>query len=247
MGFSFSSVREWPNILATHVRFTILKKGNIRDQYIQLVDRALGLSKKKQSFGMNRVRFLIPSDQKEYVKSLLQKKELKHRYRMMICPGSKWKNKQIPKEILSSFLHQIQEKYDVSFLWIWGSPEEKAYCEQMKEPLSLCSVLVDRLDLSSLQYLMNEVDLIVAVDSSALHLCGTTSTPSFSIFGPTVPEIFKPPGSLHHAFWGTCPYNLSFDKTCPVLRSCSTGACIANIDPKKLFLDFDRWYQNIIE
>ncbi len=254
IGFSLSSVREWPNILATQVRYSIPKGTNIRYQYIHLVDCFFqklyveddSINKYLYSQSFKQLRFSIGSDVKDQLHAMLQKKELKSRYKMMVCPGSKWKNKQLPMQTLCYFLHRIKELYDVSFLWIWGSDEEKKYCEEMALQFLFCSAVIDRMDLSALQYLMNEMDLVIAVDSSALHLCGTTSTPSFSVFGPTVPGIFKPLGSRHHAFWGTCPYQRSFEKTCPLLRTCSTGACMADIDVNELFLYFDRWWSDII-
>ena len=100
------------------------------------------------------------------------------------------------------------------------------------------SVVVDRLPLPTWQNLMDEVDLVIAVDSSALHLCGTTSTPSFSIFGPTSQRVFKPMGERHFAVQGSCPYGRTFEKQCPVLRSCPTGACIKELTVEELFEAF---------
>jgi heptosyltransferase-1 len=140
-------------------------------------------------------------------------------------------------------LQRIHGRLNASFLFIWGDSAEKAYCEEIQRCFPDRSLLVDRLPLPTWQNLMNEVDLVIAVDSSALHLCGTTSTPSFSVFGPTKPDIFKPIGHRHFSFEGKCPYGRTFAKTCPILRSCPTGACIRELTAEEIFQAFAKWWE----
>jgi heptosyltransferase I len=82
------------------------------------------------------------------------------------------------------------------------------------------------------------MDRVIAVDSAALALCGTTSTPSFSFFGPTQASIYKPLGVQHHHFQGTCPYAMSFSARCPRLRSCKTGACLKQASSLELIQSY---------
>ena len=84
---------------------------------------------------------------------------------------------------------------------------------------------------------MAEMDLVLAVDSLTLHLAGTTSTKTFSVFGPSAAE-YQPEGERHQTYQGKCPYGRLFEKRCPVLRTCSTGACTRGIEGKQLFLNF---------
>ena len=155
----------------------------------------------------------------------------------MVCPGSKWVNKQLKAETLIAFLKKIEGELKASFLLVWGDALEKELCEELNAHLKISHV-VDKLPLAVWQNLMNEADLVIAVDSSALHLCGTTTTPSFSIFGPTAPKVFKPIGERHFAIQGKCPYGMVFEKQCPLLRSCPTGACIKEMTAEELFQAF---------
>ena len=226
VGYGLKSVREWPNILATHIRFNISKQQNIRSFYLDLIGRYFKTTMPTESQG---IRFHIgPNEQQKIAQILAQ---VPSKRKIMVCPGSKWANKQLKTETLIAFLQKI----DASFLLMWGNLSEKALCEEIASHVKT-ALVVDLLPLPTWQNLMNEVDLVIAVDSSALHLCGTTQTPSFSIFGPTSPNVFKPMGEQHASFQGACPYGRTFDKQCPVLRSCPTGACIKEVTAEALLI-----------
>ena len=240
VGFGPKSVREWPNLLGTGVQFEVPREINIRLQHLRLVQQFFQDSSPVEIEG---VRFKIDEIERFKLERVLEK--IKSPFKVMVCPGSKWANKQIPLETLISVLDRMVPKFDASFLLIWGSEEERIYCEKIKSRFGERSFLIDRLPLATWQNLMNEVDLVVAVDSSALHLCGTTSTPSFSVFGPTASEIFKPIGSRHFAINGKCPYGRTFPKSCPILRTCPTGACIRELTAEEIFLSFYNWWKNL--
>ncbi len=227
IGFDRSSVREWPNIFATNIRFSVSKNLNIRLQYLSLLEQ----------FFQRKIEIshavLLKSAKSEEIAPFCQKY-------VMVCPGSKWTNKQLKEETLQAFLQSLYEKYKMRFLFVWGSSVEREMCERIQTPFSV--VLPMRLDTPTWQSLMSEMLLVIAVDSSALHLCGTTNTPSFSIFGPTNANIFKPIGNQHFAFQGQCPYNQTFLKQCPLLRTCSTGACIREIQMDALLKEFSNWW-----
>lgn len=240
VGYHLNSVREWPNVLATHARFAVPKEMNIRKQHLSLLQQFFRDKSKKAVEG---VRFKIELQELKAIEKVLSRPELQSSLKVMVCPGSKWINKQLPLETLIALLLPVREKYQASFLLVWGSNEEKQYCETIQSRLNECSTIADRMSISTWQYLMNEMALIIAMDSSALHLCGTTSVPSFSVFGPTSSVIFKPMGDQHFAFQGTCPYGRKFHKQCPILRSCETGACVRGLSAEKLFLAFTQWWE----
>lgn len=240
VGFAWRSVREWPNVLATHLRFEVPQEINIRLQHLHLAQQLFSDGEDIESEG---VRFKISDQERQRLDFLLQSPQLQTKWRALVCPGSKWINKQLPLPTLLSLLKQIREALDASYLLVWGGEEERVFCEEIRSRLPSYSALIERLELPTLQNLMSEVDLVLAVDSSALHLCGTTATPSFSVFGPTSPHIFKPIGSRHFAFQGQCPYGKTFTKQCPLLRSCPTGACIRDLNAEEIFRAFMSWWR----
>lgn len=220
VGFSFSSVREWPNILVTNRRFSCEEGGNIRIKHLSVV---------QQFFKGMAIDMFI----------LKEKKSPSRMKSVMVCPGSRWKNKQLSQETLCEFITFIRNMWNPHFVFVWGSSNEKKMCEDLSNTVK-GEVLKERLEIPSLQRIMNEMDLVIAVDSSMLHLCGTTKTPSFSIFGPTRAEVFKPLGERHVAFQGKCPYGKTFVKQCPILRDCSTGACMKEITSRDLIQFFQK-------
>jgi heptosyltransferase-1 len=219
VGFARDSVPEWPNLFATNQRYNPPAGNNIRDDYLYLV---------RSYFG----DFETCASQQVVLRSA----ETKHDFASpcyMVCPGSAWPNKQLHPVALKRFLSRMKEEKGCSYLFVWGSEKERLFAEELQEELG--GQLAPKLSLPELQALMRAVDLVIAMDSLPLHLAGTTDTPTLSVFGPSVSEKYRPIGSQHQAIQGSCPYGRSFEKRCPVLRSCSTGACIRGIDGDTLF------------
>lgn len=232
VGYGLKSVREWPNVLATNIRYPISKQKNIRLYYLDLIAAYFN---EAASSDIQGVRFKIGDKERERVAQILARASAKKK--IMVCPGSRWENKQVSLKTFASFLQKIEKKTGASFFLVWGADSEKSFCEELASHLEQ-GIVIDKLPLPTWQNLMSEVDLVIAVDSSALHLCGTTATPSFSIFGPTSPHVFKPLGKNHVALQGPCPYGRVFEKQCPVLRTCPTGGCIKNLTAEELFEAF---------
>jgi heptosyltransferase-1 len=161
----------------------------------------------------------------------------------MVCPGSNWPNKQLAPETLQGFLDRISRHIaGARFHLVWGTPEEKQLAD------SLCarypgSIIVDKLPLPSLQALMAKMKLVIAMDSLPLHLAGTTSALTYSVFGASSAAKYNPLGAEHRALQGTCPYGRTFAKRCPILRTCPTGACIKGLTSEQIWNDFWPWYK----
>jgi heptosyltransferase I len=161
---------------------------------------------------------------------------------IMICPGSRWPNKQLSSEVWVAFLQRIEGKK----VFVWGDEQEKRICRDIADVVG-GEVLSEKLSLPAWQRKMGEMDLIIAVDSSALHLAEVSGKPTFSIFGPSSPALFKPLGQKHGTHWGACPYGKRFVKTCPALRTCATGACMKEISPEALTTSFQQFMRELGE
>jgi heptosyltransferase I len=207
VGYGFYSVREWPNVLATHLRFHISKQQNIQTFYLSLIARY---------FGVETPKFLEKA-----------KKPVRFE-RVMVCFGSRQVNKQLKESELVLFL----QKLEAQIFLMWGNEAEQEQALRMQALLPSAEA-VGRLSIAAWKEKMREMDLVIAVDSAALHLCAGTQTPIFSIFGPTSPVVFAPPGAM--VYQGKCPYGQTFDKLCPRLRNCSTGACMKEIKGNELY------------
>jgi heptosyltransferase I len=238
VGFGFRSVREKWNMLATNKRLNPPSSANVRLKYLGLVQ---GFFADETPFSGQGVRLMLSETENKRLAEMTQELPLCSGPRFMVCFGSKWANKRLSEEALLSFLEKIKAASDPSYLFIFGDEEEKQFAERLSSYFAGRSLALGQLSLPLWQALMWEVDGVIAVDSAALHLCGTTQTPSFSIFGPTSSHFYKPLEERHAAFQGTCPYGKVFVSQCPVLRTCPTGACMRHLQADPLFDAYQRW------
>lgn len=239
VGFASKNVPEWPNMLFTNHRFNSAGDGNIRHDYLSLVTSFFGESLPKLS---SHTQLKLTDE-----KARILQKQAHHLLsgvgpKILVCAGSAWQNKQLTIEALLSFLLLIQKSFNATFLFVWGSIPEQSTAKALYSSFSNCSHVVDKMSLPMLQNLMSMCDLVIAMDSLPLHLAGTTKTPSYSVFGASLAKKYKPIGEQHAAFQGICPYGRTFEKRCPILRTCKTGACIRGLTGDEIFADFHAWW-----
>jgi len=235
IGFGKNSVPEWPNLLFTNCRFNPPTGQNIRQDYLFLAQSFFADTTPWDWGNSAQVKMHIPPELSRVIENILNNPVMQGHKKIMVCPGSAWRNKQLHPTALADLLKLFQLKLNGSFLFVWGTEEEKQLAQQLQLQFSDCSQVVERLPLPGLQNLMNQVDLVIAMDSLPLHLAGTTKTATFSIFGASLAEKYKPLGPQHLTYQGGCPYKRTFEKRCPILRSCPTGACIQSLQGNELF------------
>ncbi len=214
IGFDSKSVREKPNLLATNKRVSVAGDLPVQERYLRLVGG--------EAFTPREIILKLSADEESRLRTLLPPRHPCY----MVAMSSKWSNKQPSAETLKALLQKISGPY---FLFVYSNAQEKALAEELHQQFPSDSRAVGDLSIPLWQALMRHVDLVLAVDSAALHLCAMTQTPSFSLFGPTNPHVYKPLGAQHKHLQGSCPYGRTFVHRCPVLRTCPTGACIHNI------------------
>lgn len=244
VGFDWKSVPEKPNLLVTTHKYFVPPHLSIRKRYLHLAQSHFH---DVDESAILPVELKITDEEQDRLQKILQEPSIAKGMRLMVCFGSKWKNKRLKEETLVELLKQIKLSYHANFVFIWADAEEKRIADAFHAFFPGNSSSVGRLSLNLWQALMTKMQGVLAVDSAALHLCGTTATPSFSIFGPSAASLYKPEGSRHVAYQGSCPYGRTFIKRCALLRSCSTGACMRDLDPEELFQSFSSWWTHHFE
>lgn len=224
IGFGWKTVHEWPSALFTNIKFDPPKGKNIREDALYLVQSTLKDFSPATGLDMT---LKIQEEQREEIDSLL--KRLPQGQKILVAPGSAWENKQLSHEGLISVLEKLHACQKAFFLFSWGNENEKKLSEALQRHFPENSLLLKRYPLPVLQNLMGKIDLVVAMDSLPLHLCGTTKTKALGFFGPTSALKFMPTGEHHTYVQGVCPYKMVFEKRCPKMRTCKTGACIKEI------------------
>lgn len=239
IGFDCRSVAEFPNIFCSDFQYGVDKKQPIALQYLSLVKSYFN---DKESFIANKYLLKLDILQKKALDFIVER--AKGSLKILISPSSRWKNKKLNINVLRDFLYQVDLSKNPFFLFISGNEEEKQEALFLSEPFKR-SMILDRLDLALLQNLLNEVDLIISMDSFLLHLAATVDTPSFSFFGPSSSEVYKPVGMHHYALQGKCPFFEKFVKRCPKLRSCQGYCMDQSLD--EICKHFNGWFDSLIK
>ena len=214
-GFGWKSVSEWPNALFTSHKINPPSGKNIRQDYLSLIQ---GFFKDSSPYIFQSVSLKLEPLQQQKLADLFSQNQ----HPTLVCPSSAWPNKCLSEELLIQVLSALNRG---PYWFVWGNPQEREIALQLASHFCGSSVL-ERLSLPLLQHVMAKCQLVVAMDSLPLHLCGTTQTPTLSFFGPSSAKKYAPLGKQHLAVQGKCPYGIHFEKRCPKLRTCQTGACM---------------------
>jgi heptosyltransferase-1 len=233
VGFSKKCAREKFNTLATNIHIDVDKSKNIREQYLSVVKKYFSdnSSVKIESY----IKLKLNDLEKNKVEKILNDNRLNSKQKIMVCPGSRWDNKMLSTDTFKYFLKLIDKNENVSFLFVWGNQREKEISLILNQEFINNSILVDKINIPTWHYLMTKMDLVIAKDSSSLHLSSIANVKTYGIFGPTLADILKPIGANHIVYQGKCPYNLKFMQFCPKLRTCITGSCIKDIKAEDLY------------
>lgn len=215
VGFARQSVAEWPNLLVTNRKVILPNRVRYRGlDYLECVQEVFGKVRWKET-----VLTLTP-DQEEWLSEW--EKEHGERY-TMVCPCSYWENKKMSSRGWVNFLEALDPTGH--FVFIWGGEEEKGEVEELAAYFPKSRTL-GRLPMPLWQNLMRKMKAVASVDSCALHLAASAGVPTYSFFGASSRAAYAPFGELHQSYQGICPYGVTFERRCPRLRTCKTGACM---------------------
>lgn len=228
VGFGKKSVSERFNLLCTNFKHDPAPGLNARLEYLSLVETWIG----QKAIELELTRLQINAEERQKLTALIQKKASSN---IMVCPGSNWPNKQLTTTALLDFLRKLNFKG--KFWLVYGTSAEQEAVQYLHGQLA-SSEIVEKLSLPLLQHWMGEMEQVIAMDSLPLHLAAEAGTATFAFFGASSAAKYRPMGISHRSYQGLCPYGRTFERRCPILRSCSTGACIHEVESQKLLDSF---------
>lgn len=221
IGFGWKSVAEKPNWFVTNKRYDPPTGLNIRQDYLFLLEEYF-----QKKWEMRPTFTTIKQNN------------------WMICSGSAWQSKQLSLQSWIQFLKKVEHFASPRLFFLSGNDKENEFAKALSQQFSH-SVVLDRLPLLDLKKCMQEMKLVVSVDSLPLHLAAEENIPTFSIFGPSSSKKYKPLGDIHASFSGSCPFDKNFEKRCDLLRKCINAPCTKNIDIEELGKSFQRWLNDL--
>jgi len=154
-----------------------------------------------------------------------------------VAPLAKHELKMWPAEKMISFLNKLTTSLNVT-IYLFGSPDESPLLEKFAEKVPGCIIIAGRIRLAEEMALISKLDLMIAMDSSNMHLANMLGVKTVSIWGATHPWA-------GFSAWGSDPENAvqvlkeELDcRPCTVYGkgTCRRGdlACLNRLDPSTL-------------
>jgi ADP-heptose:LPS heptosyltransferase len=103
-----------------------------------------------------------------------------------VAPYAKHKLKMWPEENMIKLLKLISEKHNADF-WLFGGAEDSEKLSLFQNMVPQSQNLAGRLKLDEELALMSKLDLMIAMDSSNMHMAALVGTKVISIWGGTDP------------------------------------------------------------
>jgi len=117
---------------------------------------------------------------------LFSEKPAQEKIRIGIAPFAKHKGKTYPLELMEEVVSRLSELPHLQIL-LWGSKEERNLLELWAEKYGNVTSVAGQMSLQEELFLMNQMDLMVSMDSANMHLASLVNTPAVSIWGATHP------------------------------------------------------------
>jgi len=121
---------------------------------------------------------------------------------------------------------RIVTAYDAAVI-ITGSAADRPQALKIAEQCPrMVFVLAGTVSIGELACLLKRSTLLVGVDTGAIHIAAAVGTPTITIFGPSDPLVWKPPGDSHEI--------VSAELPCAPCRSAvcgnpEKGSCLGNL------------------
>ena len=117
---------------------------------------------------------------------LFPEKPVKEQIRIGIAPFAKHQGKAYPLEQMEEVVDRLSKLPDLQIV-LWGSKQESKQLELWAEKYRNVSSVAGQMPLQEELILMNQMDLMLSMDSANMHLASLVNTPVISIWGATHP------------------------------------------------------------
>jgi ADP-heptose:LPS heptosyltransferase len=165
---------------------------------------------------------------------LFSEKPTKERVWVGIAPFAKHSGKTYPLEQMEKVISRLSERQEMQ-LFLFGGKEESGLLESWSAQYKWVESVAGQLSFQEELLLMNQLDLMVSMDSANMHLASLVNTPVVSIWGATHPY------AGFYGFNQDTKNAVQIDlpcRPCSVFgnKSCRRGdyACLNQISPEEI-------------
>ncbi len=223
VGFTFKTAREWPASLFVNKRIKRRFDYHKTEQLIDLVSKHLS-----QDLLKPKTPLLNLSDNEKKEVDSFKNRLNSQSHSVMVAIGASRETKKLSVSLWVEIMNYLHKLAPIDFFFVWGSLHEKEQVESIAKKSDANIYSLNKMSIPLWQAHIEQMDALLGLDSSALHLATTVGIPTFAFFGPTKADQLNPAGSSHQFYQGVCPYGTKFDdnERCPYQKVCLTGACL---------------------
>lgn len=159
------------------------------------------------------------------------------KYKIALCTKGTAEWRYWPTEYFVKLIEKINKQYDVSFFILGKNKEQNDISYNIKKGLNEnfdIRNLCNQTSLLEFKEILKNMDLLVSIDSSAVHFAAVYNIPTISFHGQTLPVRS---GAVNHNAVLMC----SFEKCSPCDINlvngvvCKHPECMYNITPEQVF------------
>lgn len=174
-----------------------------------------------------------------YLKESLLEKFLQNtkKYKIVLCTKGSTSWRYYPTEHCIKLIEMINEKYDATFFIIGNDQEQIDVANEIKNNLRSIDIrnTCGKTNLLEYKELINQMDLLISIDSSAVHFAALSNIPTISLHGQTKPERSIAVNSnvipiCTNETCSPCDKERFYDMTI-----CTYPKCMYNITPEMIF------------
>lgn len=139
-----------------------------------------------------RIAYQTTKEEKQFAENFLSGLRITNEgFLIGVIPSGGWDSKRCDPIKWIEICNEIQKKYKVQFIILWG-PGDRKDVKLISEGLKPTPVIGPKSTFGELSALIEKCDLIIANDSGPMHVSAALGKPTLGIFGPTDPKAHRP-------------------------------------------------------
>ncbi|MDY0189380.1 MAG: lipopolysaccharide heptosyltransferase I [Desulfuromonas sp.] len=226
-GFTRAEVREWPNLLATNHKVTLLPaEHHVSQRSMAVVRSALPHGVCPSSCGPLQV---MP-EAAEHVERQLHQLHLERRRLVVLHYGTTWHTKLWSVENWQQLAQFLVTRTNMLPILTWGNDQELQAAQSIADATKGQAVVWPRGSIPELVALLKRVQLVVGCDTGPVHIAAAVGTPTVSLFRVTDALRNGPVGEMHCCLQAPMSCSPCLRKQCP-----DDDKCAASITAEEVF------------
>lgn len=153
--------------------------------------------------------------------------------KIALCVKGTFPLKTYPKKYFAEVVNSLRQKYNAAF-FIIGAPNDRPYADEVIAEIGgEVSNFCGETSLNDLAEIFRRADLLITVDTGAMHIAATTGIKTVAFFGCTSPVRYSPINENSVVLSSRepcCPCSVR-EKACP---SYPAPNCLYNVKPSEI-------------